>query len=31
MKNQKALLDSEWHQAPDIKLAEHTKKILYGL
>ena len=26
MKNQKALLDSEWHPAPDIKLADHTKR-----
>ena len=26
MKNQKALLESEWHQAPDIKLAEYTKR-----
>ena len=26
MKNQKALLDSEWHPAPDIKLAEYTKR-----
>ena len=26
MKNQKALLDSEWHPAPDIKIAEHTKR-----
>lgn len=26
MKNQKALLSSEWHPAPDIKLAEYTKR-----
>ena len=30
MKNQKALLESEWHQAPDIKIAEHTKRYYTG-